>query len=468
MKNKVLKIILFSIVFGSLTVFLIFSGEFYRAILYTIAPVVYSVGFYISIIMLIIFLISFIAFWFVVLKDKKIKTRIFMFLLPLTLLYVCTIINVYSFNGFGGSYANGGAVSPVASVFGGMSINVIVIVILSAIYLGIMFLAFSFFLRPIKKVETAVVGLARGNVENDIKINGGQELKTIEKGLIKIGNNLKQNKVMFDKLNTEYSKYLPNQFVRQLGKKSVLELSLGCNIQKEITSVFIDIKNSTKTSFTLSLSENFKFINRYLGIIGPIVRSYGGFIDKYLGDGVLAIFADPDVAMRASVDISKKIEEDSNKLGILGIDVKIGLHTGQVVMGVIGEKKRLSATVISESVNIASYLEKMNRKLGTQILFTKATLNKLSKSSKIDFRYMGTVQLTEGKLESISIFENLNIYDRKHLDQIKQARTYFESAIRSWESGGNKAKELMNKAIEIAPEDTVAKLYLNRISKNKS
>lgn len=468
MNNKFAKFLLFAITTGSLVVFMIFSKDFFNAILYGVnVNVNYGAGFYIAIVSLIIFIISFIIFWLVALKDKKIKYKLFMFVLPITFVYICAVINTMT--GLGGINTANTMVArtsamPVAS---NIPVNIILIFVMSFIYLGLIFISFSIILRPIKKVETAVVGIARGNIKGDIKLGSSKELKTIEKGLNKISGSIKNNKVMFDRLNNEYSKYLPTQFVKQLGKKSILDMSLGCNIQKEITSVFIDIKNSTKTSFTLSLTENFNFINRYLGLIGPVVRNYGGFIDKYLGDGVLAIFTDPDVAIKASNAIINKIKSDSDTLGLVGIEIKIGIHTGQVVMGVIGEKKRLSATVVSNSVNIASYLEKMNKKLGTQVLFTKSTLDRLNQKSKLNYRYVGTMPPFEGKMETVSMFELLDVYNKSTIKKLNDSKIYFESAIRSWESGGSKGKEFMKKAIEIAPNDKVAKLYLGKMSRKK-
>lgn len=227
----------------------------------------------------------------------------------------------------------------------------------------------------------------------------------------------------------------------------------------------MDIKNSTKTSFTLSLSENFSFINRYLGIIGPIVRNSGGFIDKYLGDGVLAVFTNPEIALNVSTEIIRRIQDDSQNLGLMGIEVKIGVHTGEVVMGIVGDKKRMNATIISDSVNIASYLERVNKKLGTQVLFTKDTLDKLGIKSKINYRYVGTMPIAEGKVESVSIFECLDVYEKEKLNNLKQTRIYFESALRSYESGGSKAKELLKKCLEVEPTDAVAKMYFKKASK---
>ena len=73
----------------------------------------------------------------------------------------------------------------------------------------------------------------------------------------------------------------------------------------------------------------------------------------------------------------------------------------------------------------------------------------------------------EGKMETVSMFELLDVYNKSTIKKLNESKIYFESAIRSWESGGSKGKEFMKKAIEIAPNDKVAKLYLGKMSRKK-
>lgn len=237
MKNKFFKVILTAIVFGSITVFMIFSRDFFAvfATMGLIAPI-YNFGFYISAIMLAIFLLSFIMFWIVVLRSKKLKTKLYLFVLPITLLYISSILgftNMNLLNNTMGTQVNRMGVNAIAGATG-MSINTIMVIIISGIYLALLFLIFTLLLSPIKKVQKAVITLAKGNIDNEIKIGSGEEIKVIEKGLIKISSNLKNNKMMFEKLNNEYEKYVPTQFMKQLGKKMLWSFLLAPTFIKKL------------------------------------------------------------------------------------------------------------------------------------------------------------------------------------------------------------------------------------------
>ncbi len=461
---KTFKIFLGIISVGFTGTFLILSNYFFEYFYYLPSGIRAGTMFYVSLAFLVLAIVCNIVLFIFVLKDKKVTTKLYCTILPLTLLFATTmyylVVDTSGTNVVRLMSRNMGGVVNI----GGVNVSIIVAIIV--LYIALLFAIISLTMRPINALEKAVSNLAQGTLQQDVNLGASKEFRSISQGLNQINDNYKQSRLMFDKLNQEYSKYLPQQFVKELGKKSILDLSLGCNIQKEVTSVFIDIRNSTKTSFTLSLEDNFTFINKYLGLIGPIVRKNNGFVDKYLGDGVLAIFLTPESALKACNEIITTINTDSKALGIYSTKVGIGMHTGKVLMGVIGDKKRLSATVIADSVNCASYLEKLNATLGTQLLFTKSTLNSLEKGTDIEYRYIGTFEL--GRDNKVSVFEGLNGYDARKKNALVASKTEFENAVRCYELGGNNCKKVFEKCLEKEKTDTASKYYLNLIkSKNE-
>ena len=175
----------------------------------------------------------------------------------------------------------------------------------------------------------------------------------------------------------------------------------------------------------------------------------------------MAIFLKPEEGISASNEIIQTINQDSHKLGIYSTEVGIGIHTGKVVMGVIGDKKRLSATVISDSVNSASYLERLNRQIGSNMLFTKETLNNLKKDYMLNYRYVGSFELT--KDNSISVFESLDAYSDSKCDNLMRVKTEFENGVRCFELGGGNCKKIFEKVLSIEKTDKVAKYYLDKL-----
>ena len=104
----------------------------------------------------------------------------------------------------------------------------------------------------------------------------------------------------------------------------------------------------------MTAKENFEFVNIIYGTAGPIVRRHNGFVDKYIGDAVMALFENADDAVACGIELYKEIVLDpktSEAIGIGDINIGIGIHSGMARIGIVGEDERLSGTVISDTVN---------------------------------------------------------------------------------------------------------------------
>src|SRR5690606_11054959 len=125
------------------------------------------------------------------------------------------------------------------------------------------------------------------------------------------------------------------------------------------------IKDFTRLSEALSPKEAFDFINTFLGVVSPVIREHGGFIDKFIGDAIMALFPGPaDQAVTAAVammDALKSLNIDRELKGLEPIRVGTGLHTGELMLGTIGEEMRMEGTVISDVVNTASRMEGLTK-----------------------------------------------------------------------------------------------------------
>ena len=330
------------------------------------------------------------------------------------------------------------------------------------LYFVILFLTFHFACKPLKKVEKAVYRLSGGNIANDIHIGGSKQFIEIETGLNKINENFKTQENILEKTNAEYQKFIPKQFLKFLGKTSVLELELGNQVQKKVTTMYVDIHNSTSVSTTLSLEENFNYINGYLNVVSPIIRKFGGFVDKYLGDGILAVFVKPQNALECSKAIVKAVEAKNKTAKMLpNLDVYISIHTGEVVFGIVGEEERKSPTIISDTVNLVSKMQEFNKFFGSQIIFSKRALNSLKIDYPLSYRYVGT--LTLGDKEYLSLFESLECYPKKTREKMEEHKTIFEQGVRYFNLGKcHQAKEQFEKVLKLVREDKVAYMYFNK------
>jgi len=157
------------------------------------------------------------------------------------------------------------------------------------------------------------------------------------------------------RIKTFFERYVNPKIIEELLSKEKLELK---GKRQVVTVFFMDVRGFTKMSEKLSAEEVVKVLNQYFDIATTIIFKYDGTVDKFVGDAVMAIFNAPtpvrDHEMKA-VTAALEIQKEINKWG--RIDVGIGIHTGEAVIGNIGSKHKMDYTAIGDTVNTASRLE---------------------------------------------------------------------------------------------------------------
>jgi len=209
-------------------------------------------------------------------------------------------------------------------------------------------------------------------------------------------------------INESLERFIPREFLGFLGKGNILEVELGNWSEREMTIFFLDIRDFTTLSENMSPRDNFRFLNSFLSIFGPIVRTHGGFIDKYPGDGIMALFpGGPDGALAAALEMRGKLVEYNQGRaagGYASIRFGIGIHAGPLMLGTIGENNRMDSTVISDAVNTASRLEGLTKKFSKDILVSGQTLDVLAKPEDYETRYLGDENV-KGRTVAVRVFE---------------------------------------------------------------
>lgn len=222
---------------------------------------------------------------------------------------------------------------------------------------------------------------------------------------------------------TEMMKRAMGKYISKDVMKNVLlnldKLKLG-GIRTVVTVLFIDIRNFTGLSEQLSPSDVTAILNDYFSVIEPIIGKYNGVINKYLGDGVLAIFGEPIKddnhainAVLCASEILFAVQKLKNKMlneGKPRLEVGIGINTGEVFAGNIGTEERLEYTIIGDNVNLAYRIESFNRILKTQFLISEYTYE-LVKSS-VDVVKLSQVNI-KGKSLPIDIYEVLKVKNKE-------------------------------------------------------
>jgi two-component system sensor histidine kinase ChiS len=260
--------------------------------------------------------------------------------------------------------------------------------------------------------------------------------------------------------------FVPVEFLKLLKKESITDLKLGDHHKQEMTIFFSDIRQFTELFQSLSPEEGFKFINSYLTRIVPVIEQYGGFVDKYVGDAIMALFPQAngaDMAVKASIEIQKRIldyNEHRAKSGYRPLETGIGIHTGTLILGVVGVHHRLQNTVISDAVNLASRVEGLTKAFGVSMAISGQTFQKLEHPENYMFRYLGNVRV-KGKEEPIRVYEILDGIDKDILEKKMQTNRFFEQGLFSFvRKNYLDALENFTRVIEILPGDPAAEMYM--------
>jgi len=271
------------------------------------------------------------------------------------------------------------------------------------------------------------------------------------------------------KIKRLFSKYVSEDVINDLlDKQSSFEELKG----KEIygTAFFSDIKDFTKISEKTNPKELINYLNEYFEILVPILLNNKSMLDKFMGDGIMAIFGAPIYeekhalyACNAALEIQQKLHNTKSQNSVISkFTTRIGLNSGNMIVGNVGTTKRMDYTAIGDNVNIASRLESLNKLYGTNILVSENTYKLVE--NNFNFRELDLIAV-KGKEQPLKVYELLekDIEDKK----IRLIRK-FEQAVylyrdRQWE----KAIQLFNEYLKEYPDNKASLLYIERCEQNK-
>lgn len=266
--------------------------------------------------------------------------------------------------------------------------------------------------------------------------------------------------------NRFYAKFIPRDFLTHLDKENIEEVRLGDSSERAMTILFADIWEYWDIIYSIPLENRILFTNSYLGRIGPCVRKNNGFIDKYIGSAIMALF-DGGIqdSIKAAEDIQwelKKYNEHRHSVGYAPLHVGIGIHSGDTMLGILGEEERFESTVIADSVNLSSRIQGLTKKYGARILVSLTSLMLHKELGTIPYRILDFVRV-KGKQEAVMIAEVL-IPDIDSVSNKKiKNKDLFEAAIFDYERADFvSALERFRSVFTDNPEDLAAKIYIER------
>ncbi|MEG4022951.1 MULTISPECIES: adenylate/guanylate cyclase domain-containing protein [unclassified Microcoleus] len=289
--------------------------------------------------------------------------------------------------------------------------------------------------------------------------------KSIKK-LFELNLNLEKFLDAESELTDAYGRFVPHQFLNLLGYESIIDVNLGDQVQQEMSVLFADIRDFTALSETMTPQENFNFINAYLSRMEPAITSNNGFIDKYIGDAIMALFSDcADDAVKAGIamlNILTGYNEHRKGVGYVPIQIGIGINSGSLMLGTVGGKSRMDSTVISDAVNLASRIEGLTKDYGVPLLISQQTLERLRNPKDYAIRIVDKVQV-KGKSQYVVVYEVFDA-DPPEILSAKRANlsVYNEAMLLCERKEFREAGKLFEECLRTNPSDHVARIYLKR------
>ncbi len=197
--------------------------------------------------------------------------------------------------------------------------------------------------------------------------------------------------------NQAYYRFVPKEFLELLSKKDITEVKLGEYRISKAAVLSADIRNFTSTSEKLAPIQVFDMLNSYLKKVAPLIRKYNGIIEKYLGDGIIAIFPDSaEAAINCAVEMQEQmieLREEFSSRGMPQIKIGIGIHYGNIVIGTGGNSDRMTEIALSDDIEIAVKTESKTKLYHMPILATYQAVNNAAYEARQNgrkFSFYGT------------------------------------------------------------------------------
>ncbi|MBF0276340.1 MAG: response regulator [SAR324 cluster bacterium] len=326
----------------------------------------------------------------------------------------------------------------------------------------------SFLRKPVNLFE--LKGLVKNNFE---LISYSSELRglnsTLEQKVEKRTQELQESNLQLqisyselERVSQTFQLFVPKQFINRIEG-----IKAGLVEEEELSILFTDIRSFTQMSEQMSSSETFNFLSNYLQQMEPCITQNGGFIDKFIGDGIMALFDrenSADKALQSAIDMQHSVDQFNQervKNGLPPIRVGMGINTGPVRIGALGSERRLDSTVVGDHVNLTARLEGLTKKYRSRILISEYTYQGISKEKHF-IREIDTVKV-RGKSEPITVYEVFDASSPEIKEKKLKTRDLLAQGIQLYKNRNFiEAWETFRQCLILFPEDVIALEYVKR------
>ncbi|MGE0086396.1 MAG: adenylate/guanylate cyclase domain-containing protein [Desulfococcaceae bacterium] len=271
-------------------------------------------------------------------------------------------------------------------------------------------------------------------------------------------------------IRNTFARYLPEAVVSKL-LANPEDLKLGGE-ERVVTVLFSDIADFTTICEKMAPTELVALLNTYLTEMTAIIMEYGGIIDKFQGDAIMAEFGVPfyrpdqaDQAVMAGLKMQERLarlREEWRQKGLPPLYCRVGINTGKMIVGNMGSDRVCDYTVIGDAVNLASRLEGANKNYGTSLMISEFTLAALT-PGRFRTRMLDILRV-KGKSQAVKVYEVCGVQeDCADPQQEEYCRTYAEAFSAYLDRDFSTAAHLFEKALSLKPDDPAAMQMAERI-----
>lgn len=320
---------------------------------------------------------------------------------------------------------------------------------------------------PILRLNAAVKEMAHGNWEKQVNIRRTDEVGELADSFNSMALKLQESFGRLEAQKDAFARFFPPEYLKFLQKQSVTDIDLGDHVSKEMAVMFSDIRMFTSLAEKMGADEIFGFINAYLQQMSPEIRAHNGFVVKFMGDGVMAIFPERvEDAIDAAIAQFQRMREFNLVLRSehkAPIDVGIGLHFGHLMLGMVGEHNRMQGDALSDTVNLAARLEGLTKLFGVALLVSEQVLQQLENPQRYQTRFLARA-IVKGRTAPIAIYEVLDAEPEAACYRKLRTLPEFELGLKEYDSGQLKAAQAcFERVLQSDATDATARLYLERI-----
>jgi adenylate cyclase len=323
--------------------------------------------------------------------------------------------------------------------------------------------------RPVRRLLEGAHAVEAGRLDETLPVTSQDEIGHLTVAFNRMVEQLRHK----ERMRETFGKYVDPRIVEGLIDRPMLAID---GQRRVMTVLFCDVKGFTGASEGMTPQGLVKVMNRYFSVMSAPIRDHGGVIDKYIGDAIMAYWGPPftenadqaRLASLAALDMLERVAplraEFPELLGVrslpISFDIRIGIATGEALVGSIGSELMMSYTVMGDTVNLASRLEGANKVYGGRVLVSAATV--AGADEAIETREIDWVVLL-GQTQQQRIFEIMGRKGKLTPVQV-ELRTHYSEGLAAYRGRHwDEARRAFAAALESVPNDGPSMTFIKRI-----